>query len=45
MFANQMQIMLYVEDVPKSVAFWQSLGFEIQLQTWFVGNDFCYFIG
>ncbi|MDT2713161.1 VOC family protein [Enterococcus gallinarum] len=29
MFANQMQIMLYVEDVPKSVAFWQSLGFEI----------------
>ena len=29
MFANQMQIILYVEDVPKSVAFWQSLGFEI----------------
>lgn len=29
MFANQMQIMLYVEDVPKSVAFWQSLGFEV----------------
>ena len=29
MFSNQMQVMLYVDDVTKAVEFWQELGFAI----------------
>lgn len=29
MFSNQMQVMLYVDDVTKAVEFWQELGFVI----------------
>ena len=29
MFSSQTQVMLYVEDVPRAVAFWQSLGFVV----------------
>lgn len=29
MFSNEIQIMLYVDDVEASAAFWQSLGFVI----------------
>ncbi|WP_312497364.1 VOC family protein [Enterococcus sp.] len=29
MFSNNMQVMLYVADVPSAITFWQSVGFVI----------------